>query len=31
MSETMINLMIIFVAVACAFGAAWQSMNERND
>jgi len=23
MSETLINLMILFIAVACIFGAAW--------
>jgi len=24
MSETIINLMILFIAVACVFGAAWR-------
>ena len=30
MSETMINLMIIFVAVVCVFGAAWHNCDREN-
>jgi len=29
MSETMINLMIVFIAVACVFGVAWNDYERK--